>query len=345
MRLLTPGLEEPSGIWILLHGLSCVSIDHPMLTRLARALADAGFAVVLPEVLPWRDLDPMPEAADTTIRAIIDMIDDPVHEVHLTADLRSTPVGLIGLSFSAPQALIATRDPAISGRIQRVVTFGAYCDLRSTLHFQFTGVHEHDGQRLYIAPDPYGRWVLGGHLLRLIDGFQDAIQAANSLKEIARFSSLYSLDARHPRVTALVEGLRRTVPSEHRNAFDLLSGRLDDQKAHSHDERALLAEQLFEAAIHLSDRFDVRSRLHDVGVPVVISHGRNDRLIPVSEAMKLRTALRPQVQANLMLTGLVAHSTADTPRAAASRLREVIGFAQGLAQVFHGLERAATDGS
>lgn len=308
-----------------------------MLTRLARALADAGFAVVVPEVLPWVALDPRPEAADNAISTIAHLIDDPLHEIHAIANLRSVPIGLIGLSFSAPQALLATRHPALRGRIRQVVTFGAYCDLKSTLHFQFTGEHEHQGQRLYATPDPYGRWVLGGHLLRRLDGFHDAIQAANSLQRIARFASLNGLDARHPRVTALIEGLRKALPPEHRHIFDLLSGRLDEQDASLHDERRALADQLFEAATQLSDRFDTRPLLRDVFVPVVISHGRNDRLIPFSEAEKLQAALQPHVQAELMLTGLLAHSTADRPKATASRLREIVGFARGLAHVVHSL--------
>ena len=345
VRLLTPRLEEPSGVWILLHGLSCLGIDHPMLTRLARALADSGFAVVLPEVLPWRDLDPMPPAADAAISSIADLIDDPLHEIHSVANLRTAPLGLIGLSFSAPQALIASRDPALRGRICRVVTFGAYCDLRSTLHFQFTGEHEHDGERLYAAPDPYGRWVLGGHLLRTLDGFHDAVQAAESLKQIAQFSSLSGLDARHPRVTALVTVLRETIPVEHRRMFDLLSGQLDKQAACPGDERRALADHLFEAATQLSDRYDVRPLLRDVCVPVVISHGRDDRLIPFSEASKLQTALRQQASAELMLTGLLAHSTVDRPQTMASSLRETFAFAKGLARALHGLETHATDGS
>lgn len=340
---MTPQLEEPSGVWILLHGLSCAGIDHPMLTRLARALADAGFAVALPEVLPWRNLDPLPEAADNAITMIADMIDDPVHEIHSAANLQSAPIGLIGISFSAPQALVATLDPALRDRVRRVVTFGSYCDFRSTVHFQFTGEHEHNGQRFIAPPDPYGLWVLGSHLLSRLDGFHDAFQAANSLKQIAQFSSRNGLDSRHPRVTALIEGLRETVPAHHRHVFDLFSGRLDAREATLHSERRVLADQLFEAATHLSGRFDVRPLLRDVCVPVVIGHGRNDRLIPFSEAQKLQAELQPRVPANLMLTGLLTHSTADRPQAAASRLREILGFAKGLAQVVRNLETHATE--
>ena len=119
------------------------------------ANAGTGAAVLTPEIPEWTALRIDPERSVPTIQAAVLTLSE-------RAETAADRTGLIGFSFGAPQALIASTDPALQGRLRLVVGFGGYCDLRRLLRFMFTGEHEWDGVWHTHRPDPYGRWVVGG---------------------------------------------------------------------------------------------------------------------------------------------------------------------------------------
>ncbi|HSG47524.1 MAG TPA: hypothetical protein VLA43_06930, partial [Longimicrobiales bacterium] len=158
--LLTPKDGSPHlPAWIILHGITRPGRAHTQLVRFTRALAEGGCAVLVPEVPEWRELDLSPALTVPTVLACMEGLRG------LGNLVSPEPPGLLGFSFGAPQALSASAHPELRNRLAGVVGFGGYCDLERTIVFQFTGRHEHAGERHYLRPDPYGRWIVGANYL------------------------------------------------------------------------------------------------------------------------------------------------------------------------------------
>jgi len=74
-----------------------------------------------------------------------------------------------------------------------------------------------------------------------------------------------------------------------------------------------LANGLADAAISHDPLFDPKQWLADVRVPVLLSHGRHDSLIPFSECSHLDRGLGPRSR-GVTITDLYAHSGAGPMR-------------------------------
>jgi hypothetical protein len=70
-----------------------------------------------------------------------------------------------------------------------------------------------------------------------------------------------------------------------------------------------LAARFTEAALEKDPGLDPRPHLPHLHARIVLSHGRQDRLIPFTETLRLVSMLPPQVDASATITGLFAHST------------------------------------
>jgi pimeloyl-ACP methyl ester carboxylesterase len=293
---------HPLPTWIVLHGITRPGRGHPTLVRFTRALASAGFAVVVPEVPEWRELSLATHLTVPTIRACLaalDAVDDVAH----------LPVGLVGFSFGAPQAIAASADPVLRGRIAGVVGFGGFCDLERTLRFQFTGEHEWGRERHHLRPDPYGRWIVGANYLTAIPGHEGRAAVADA-----------------PR-----RELRRALSAEDRPVFDLFAPASPAEPDRVEGEAMALA--LADAGRRVEPALEATRSFGDVGGPVHILHGRQDHLIPFSEAFRLRNALPADAVAGATVTSLFGHSAQDPFPGPIEGARETVSFFRALAGV------------
>jgi hypothetical protein len=69
-----------------------------------------------------------------------------------------------------------------------------------------------------------------------------------------------------------------------------------------------IADRFAEAALEHDPGLDPRPHLPHLHARIVLSHGRQDRLIPFTETLRLTSMLPPQVEASATITGLFAHS-------------------------------------
>lgn len=191
--------------WILLHGITRPGFDHPQLTRFSRALAATGAVVLIPEISEWRDLELAPEAAVPTVDAALESLAS-------LPDLSEGPYGLMGFSFGGPQALVASADERLAGRLAGVVSFGGYCSLERTIRFQLTGAHEWQGRTQHLRPDPYGRWIIGSNHLTAIPNHADAHDVADSLRRLAATAGDSQVPSWEPVWDELKEQLRSRLP-------------------------------------------------------------------------------------------------------------------------------------
>ena len=303
--LYLPGTGRALPGWVVLHGITRPGRAHPSLQRFARAVAGSGAAVLVPEIPEWTELRLVADTTLPTIKAAVLALD-------ARPETREGDTGLIGFSFGAPQALIASTDPSLDGHLAAVVGFGSYCDIRRTIRFLFTGAHEWEGRRYEARPDPYGRWVLGANLLPRTEGHGGSDAVAEALLDLARYSGDQRVESWKPFYDRRIARTREALDGPDRRLFDLFappSGRLPDPVG-----AAALAEAVADGAEALPHPMDPAPYLEALSTPVRLLHGRGDRLIPFTETLRLRRAFGPDADVRADITGLFAHSRSDPLR-------------------------------
>jgi len=285
--------------WVVLHGITVPGRRHPGLLRFARALASTPAAVLIPEIPEWKRLELAPGKAVPTIRAAILALD-------ARAETAPGRTGLVGFSFGAPQALVASTAPELQGHLAAVVAFGGYCDLQRTMEFQFTGEHEWQGVREKLRPDPYGRWVVGANYLTALPGMEEASDVAQALRKLAAAAGEHRIASWDPALDPVKEALRAEVAPRRREIFDLFA---PPSHREPDPERALqMAQELCREASARDPLLDPRPGLAKVPVPVHLLHGHADPLIPYTEVYRLQEALPDPLHVRTTVTGLFAHS-------------------------------------
>ena len=307
-----PRVDVPP--WIVLGGVTRMGRHHPQLVRFAHALASSGAAVLVPEIPEWRDLDVNPRVTAPTIRGSLDAL-------RSRPEVRPGKVGVVGLSFGAPQAAIAASTDDLVEEVAGVALFGGYCDLGRTLHCQMTGTHEWGGEEHEVSPDPYGRWVVGANYLTHVPGCEDARDVALALRRLAAAASDLRCAAWEPHHDSLKQELRLAVAPCRRPLFDLFAPATCEPGPEP-EAAAALAVRLADAVTSAEPLLNPGDHLHDVRVPVRLIHGRGDRLIPFTESLRFHQALPPTTDASVTVTGLFAHSADNTPPSPADRARE-----------------------
>lgn len=288
--------------WVALHGLTHRGRDHESLDAFARALAASGALVLVPDIPEWRALRVAPAAAQETVRsAVVELNGRPA-----TAPGR---VGVIGFSFGGTQALVASTDPALEGRLSAVASWGAYAELDRAARYLFLGDHDLDGQAYRVDPDPYGRWILAGNYLPLVPGHRQDRDLARALLGLAREVGRRAIMAWDPETDPLKAEARQRLGGRERELFDLLAP--PTGTTYSSEERVRvsdLVDGMSAAVIDHEPLLDAGPYLQRVPVPVFLAHGREDRLMPWTELIRIRRALPEGLVRDALVTRLYAHS-------------------------------------
>lgn len=298
--LYLPRGARPRPAWVVLHGVTVTGRQHRSLTRFARAMAAAGNVVIVPEVPCWTALKVEPDAAARAILA---------GAAYLAGrpEAEAGPVGVVGFSVGATQALIAAARPDVAPLVRGVVGFGGYFDLRSALHTMCTGEFEWRGRVQRLDPDPYGRWIVAGRHLGSAPRYAGMTGLTDALLTLAAEAGERGVMAYDACFDALKAQLRAGLGREERAVWDVLAHpttlRPDPVAARA------LAREIADAALHDQPRLDPRPALAALRVRVVLAHGRHDRLIPFTETLRLREALRHTPSPDATITSLFAHST------------------------------------
>ena len=279
----------------------------------------------MPEVPEWKDLRLEPELTLPTVRA-------GLREMR---DLKTTndgPYGLIGFSFGAPQVMIASAHDDIANDVAGTVGFGGYCDIGRMVTFQMTGEFEWDGTTHRLRPDPYGRWIMAGNHLVSIPEYQDAQDVADALRHLAMEAGERRILAWDPSYDALKEVLRGGVTRDRQWLFDVFAPPSHQEQDLAQAER--IAEQLAGAASEASPLLDPAPYLPRIRPPVHLLHGRNDRLIPYTETLRMAAAFPQEKRVEATITALLAHS-GDSSRLSSvgNEIREGVKLVRALSRV------------
>ena len=288
--------------WVTLHGLTYYGRKHPSLERFARALAASGAAVLVPDLPEWRRLEVAPKPTVDTIRAAVLELDGR----RIT---QSGRIGVMGFSFGATQALIASSDPALEGHLAGIAAWGGYGDFRRVTEFMFLGEHELDGERYTLDPDPYGSWILTGNYLTLLPEHAGDEALAAAVHDLALEAGRRRIMSWDPAMDPLKAEARSALEPRQRAVFDLLAPPTDRPLDDDERERLrALTTRIIDAAIVHEPLLDPSPWLPRVPVPIFLAHGRGDRLIPWTEMERIRRALPPALLRRSGITTLFSHS-------------------------------------
>jgi pimeloyl-ACP methyl ester carboxylesterase len=310
--------------WVVLHGITRPGRRHPTLLRFAGALARSGAVVLVPEIPEWRSLHLAPEAVADTVRAAV---------LHLAELRMATPggIGIVGFSFGVTQALLAAADPQLSRRLGGVAGFGGYCDFERTLRFLFQGTHEWEASHSLGDPDPYGRWVIGGNLLPATPGFEGTEAVAEALLALAREAGDLQVGSWEAVFDQRKGELEGDLSPSHRELFRAFAP--PSNELPPEDFSRTMVPALARTARESSPLLDPLPLLNRISVPVRLIHGREDRLIPFSETLRLKAGFPPQADVRVYLTGLFAHSRRDTESSSGNQLKERLRFVRMLSDL------------
>lgn len=299
--LYLPTRRGPAPGWVVLHGLTVPGRHHLAMTRFVRSLAATGAAVLVPDVPAWRALRLDVDAARTTLA-------DASHWLAARPEVRPGGVGTIGFSFGATQALMAAADPAVQRDVRAVVGFGGYCDPQRMLRCMFTGEHEWRGERFRLDPDPYGRWMIVGNYLTLVEGYDGMEAVARGALELAVEAGRVGAMAWEPVYDPTKARIRAGLSPAERELWDVVAPPAGAPPGDMALARAVAAA-FGVAAAEKVPGLDPRPHLPNVRGRVVLSHGRADRLIPYTETLRLQTLLPSAARPSVTITGLFAHSS------------------------------------
>jgi len=293
------GKREPLPAFVVLHGLTCTAREHPGLIRFTRAMAAGGNLVMIPEIPEWRDLRVAPAITIPTIRAA-------VHALAERADVAPGGVGILGFSFGATQALVAAAGDELVGQVRGIAAWGGYRDVRRLFRFGITGEHEWEGVTERMDPDPYGCWIMVGNYLTGIPGYGDAHATAAAIHSLAVEAGRTGTPSWEPTLDPMKARLRADLPAAERPLFDFVAPPVG--AAMDRAEGARMAELLATAALAADPLLDPGPHLPELRTPTLLAHGRDDRLIPYTEMLRLERDVPAAANRGGTVTGLFAHS-------------------------------------
>jgi len=304
--------------WILLHGITRPGRRHGALMRFAQALAGTGATVLIPEIPEWTSLRLAPESARAATLAALEALEA---EAGPDCAGESTPssgrVGLIGFSFGAPQVMRLAGDPEIGPRLACVAGFGGYGTLERALTFLWSGRHEWEGATYSMRPDPYGRWVVGGNFLPLVPGYEDAVDVAMALTELATLAGDRQIPSWDPALDELKDRLAARLPRDRRGLFRSFA---PPAEADPPGDAEGWGPRLARAGVAARPLLELPPVVRS-SAPVVLIHGRGDALIPFSETLRLAERVQaPWLE--VAVTGLFEHSS-EAQTEGPGRLREL----------------------
>jgi pimeloyl-ACP methyl ester carboxylesterase len=286
-----------AGVYLVAPGLHYAGPDDPRLDRFCRVLARVGFVVVAPFLPDFLALRVAPTATRDLTLAL-------EHAIAI-ADARRLPgPAVFSVSFgSRPAIEICATE--LGARVTSLVLFGGFCDFEATVRFAVTGRAEHEGAILAVPFDPLNAPVVHLNLLPFLEEATEPAALTSALREMVVRTwgrpEMKVGEARASCARAIAEGLLE----DDRPLFLTACGLEGDAEA--------LLERGLAAAKGAFAWADPRPHLAGLRPPVVIVHGRDDDVIPFTEASKLAAALPPGHPRAVILTGLYAHTGTTVP--------------------------------
>ena len=206
-------VEQPAGGMLLVFGVNNLGRNHPAIERVADGLARTGVAVLVPDSRTLLEGRLEVDEIDGVVRAFRVLAQRP--------EVDRSRLGIVGFSVGGSLALLASRDPRISGDVRWVNAFGAYADARRYLASVAAHAYvDEDGNPVAWTPTPLAREVYLSFVL-------DQVEDGDDRGRLERAVSAAVLAGERPANDASVRESLETRVAD--TAYDLLTARtLDD---------------------------------------------------------------------------------------------------------------------
>ncbi|NWH09274.1 MAG: hypothetical protein HXY22_11645 [Alphaproteobacteria bacterium] len=280
--LYTPRTQARARL-VLVPGLAVEGKDHPLMIAFAESFARMGFIVLVPDLANLRELRASPEDAATIAAACAWLAKSG------SGGLPEEPVAVAAVSYAAGPAILAAATPDGEQAIGLIIAIGAYADTIETITFVTTGhARAENGSWVKGVPNIYGRWAFVWANARRMSRDQDrAALLAIAQRRIQ--------DPQSP-----IDYYTRMLSSEGRAVLALIEN--EDPDAVPRLIEALppaLREDIH--ALNLA-----RADLSGVRADVILIHGEDDMIIPVSQSRRLAKLL-PSSRVHLALVAHLMH--------------------------------------
>jgi acetyl esterase/lipase len=311
-----PGsLRRRAPAWIVLHGLTYHGPRHPGLQRFASALAASGHVVFIPEIREWSRLLVAPLLTLPTILAAADA-------VAARDDVDAERIGVFGFSFGATHAIAAAGDVHVAQGIRAITAWGGYAEVARLVEFGLTGEFELDGVRRSMTPDPYGRWIVAANYLTDVPGYGDMGRVTDALLQLATEAGRSGVFAGDPMHEPLKRELAAGLDARERRVYELFA----PVGPHNLEAARAFTGVLAATIVAKDPLMEPGPRLQAVRIPVLLAHGRDDRLIPYTESLLLKRRIPKPMVAGCTITDLFAHSGGREPGLGLGLVREGARF-------------------
>jgi len=269
--LYRPNLGENGGVpekgttaVVLVPGVARAGKDDPRLQAFAQTLARSRFTVLVPDLENLRQL-----------RVGIGDVTGIADAVKYLSGETGRAVGLVAFSYASGPAFLAAMEPGISNKVSFLITVGGYYDTEAVITFFTTGYFREGPGHPWRkgTPNVYGKWVFiksnTGRLENPRDRVALSAMAARKLDD----------------ANASVLDLAAKLGPEGKSVYALLENDDPDNVPH------------LIAALPDGARDDIAAldlKAHDITrlkADVFLFHGRDDRIIPYTESVKLAGVL------------------------------------------------------
>lgn len=262
--------ERRAGAILLVLGVNNVGRNHPVVERVAEAMARTGAAVLVPD-------------SRTLLEGRLDVgeIDGVVRAFEALAarpEVDTERIGIAGFSIGGALSLLAARDARIADAVRWVNAFGAYAD--AATYLAAVSAHAYrdaDGSAVAWTPSPLAREV---HLRFMLDQVDD--DADRSALDDALRSSILAGD--HPTPDAALRASLETDAG--RTVHDLLTAQTLDAAT------AAIAE-LPADSLGFIDAISPVRHLDGLAADIHLMHETTDAHVPIVESRALASALEP----------------------------------------------------
>jgi pimeloyl-ACP methyl ester carboxylesterase len=308
VEVVRPGGEGPWPAWVFINGAHPQRRREPVVTRLSRGLARAGFIVFVP------DLPGLGEGTITNHTLESAQLVAAAAAAH--PDVRRGRVALIGASTGAGLALLTAAHEGLADRVSVVAAVAPFADLERMICLATTRSYSEDGRFTPYAVTPLHRRVVARSVAATI-----------------------SNPAERER---LLTALAASEADEQSDPIDQLPGDLESPEGRvvlallRNDDPERFAVAYGDLAPEVRDRLALLSPLRAcarVTAPVEIVVPPRDEYFPLGEARALAAALP---RAHLTVTATLEHTR---PGASLKHIRSLLRFDRF---VVRGLRTAAS---
>ena len=302
--------RTPAARYVVAPGLHFDGPADPRMRRFCTILARAGFEVLAPFLPDFVHLRVTPRVIDDFEAAF----------AHL-ASRRPGPIGVFSISFGSLPALRLAANSRWADRLSHLVCFGGYADFHGAMEYALAG----EGR------DPLNQAAVFINLIDELDGVRNPeVLVDGWMQYMRRTWGRPEMKVRR-RWEPVAREVAETIPASARSLFLVGCGAEPGALDHA---RAAFARRGAATAFT-----DPRPHLAGITCKVYLVHGRDDDVIPYTQAELLRAAMPPAARAEVLLTGLYDHTRPASDGSIGDRARLMVKEAASMARILGAIAR------